>query len=143
MIQNSRLRQAANRVAMDLRLAQSEGLKKQQDVVVAFDTGTNGYKIAGLSDPDHSGMPYTVQLDEYGPRVELLLVYFNGTESVTFNRYGSPSNRGIITIANATDQIIVAVENGTGAITLLNTMKRGALPGHPLIPSGIPSPGFR
>jgi type II secretory pathway pseudopilin PulG len=63
-IQIAALDDAVKRVACDLRLAQANAIKKQQQQNVTFDVTNNRYELVGMPNPDHPAASYIVSLTE-------------------------------------------------------------------------------
>jgi len=118
---NDRVRRSADRLAMDLRLAQSEAIKQQQTVTVTFDTVKDLYTLSGLSPDSQGATTRTVTLgSESSYQTELDVVEFaaTGLSAVTFDSFGTPDSGGTIALLSGSILCTVSVDSVTGQPTV-------------------------
>jgi len=119
VVQNDRLRRAAQKVAMDIRLAQSEAIKQQAKVGVEFSLDADAYRLVGLSVAKNGTTKYEVYLGaDPSYRTSLTDAEFNGRLDVAFDRFGSPDSGGSVTLGIGRLQIVLTVDAGTGRVTI-------------------------
>jgi prepilin-type N-terminal cleavage/methylation domain-containing protein len=117
-IQNYQLTLAARRVASDLAWAQASANGNSASVTVTFDVTGGTYQLSGVSDPDHTGQNYTVDLTADPYRVTLASASFGNATSITFNGYGIPGQGGSVVVSSGTVQRTVSLDAATGQITI-------------------------
>lgn len=113
---------AANRVAADLNLARRTAVSSGKPQVVNFTLVTSVYAMPGVTDIDHPGQTYSVDLTSTRYAVTLSSINFgaSGTAtSITFDMYGRPDYGGSVTIQTGTQTRVVNVDADTGRATVL------------------------
>lgn len=131
-LERDRVRRSASKLAMDLRLAQSEATRQQKGVAVKFSTQYDSYRLVGLAPGADGSTGYKVHLgadDDYRTCIDT--VTFGNRLDVTFDRYGTPDNGGTVVLGIQQTRITVTVDAGTGRTTV------GDL-GH--VPEDLPPP---
>lgn len=109
-----RVEAAARRVVSDLELVQRRARVRSAALTVEFDLGVAGYRVAGLTDPDHPQQDYRVSLAEPPYEVEQLKVDLNGASEITYDGYGQPNRGGSIAVRAGDTEIAVIVDATTG-----------------------------
>jgi len=117
--QNGTADLAARRLAADLRLAQAQAIQAQQQQSVVIDADGGSYTMVGMAHPDHPARPFVVLLGEppYNG-VRITAVNLGGPRILTFDRFGSPSAPGTITVTAANRTRSVRVSAGAGRISV-------------------------
>lgn len=134
-LERDRVRRSANKLTMDLRLAQSEAIRQQQDVVVGFNTDYDAYQVTGLAPGPDKSTDFEVHLGaDPDYRTCIDAVTFGKRLDVTFDRYGAPDNGGTVVLGIRQTRITVTVDAGTGRTTV------GDL-GH--VPDDLPPPTMK
>lgn len=117
-IQNATLDQMSRRVAMDLRVAQSNAIRLQRQQDVLYETVANRYTLAGMTHPDRRTQAYVISITELsGGSVQLSSANFNGS-TCSFDRYGSPLVPGTVVLSLGIQTKTVRVAAGSGRITI-------------------------
>lgn len=116
---NDRVRRAGERVAMDLRLAQSEAIKQQTIVTVTFDATNDSYTLTGLS-PDSTGATTrTVNLaSDSSYRSHVSDVDFDNGSVLKFDSFGVPDNGGTFVLSVGRMFCTITVDAATGRPTV-------------------------
>ena len=120
-LERDRVRRSASKLAMDLRLAQSEAVRQQDGVAVKFSTQYDSYRLVGLAPGADGSTGYQVHLgadDDYRTCIDE--VRFGDRLDVTFDRYGAPDNAGAVVLGIRQTRITVTVDPGTGRTTVGN-----------------------
>jgi prepilin-type N-terminal cleavage/methylation domain-containing protein len=121
---------AINKVVADVGYAQSEALRGQAPVTVAFSQSTQRYTLTGnsgtLTDPVTKA-PYVVDLRDVTGAHELEISYvdFGATASLGFNSVGEPVKGGTNTPISNDSR--VTVQNGRFAYTMEITPLTGKI----------------
>ena len=118
-LERDRVRRSANKLTMDLRLAQSEAIRQQQGVAVKFSTDYDSYRLVGLAPGAGGSTGYEVHLgadDDYRTCIDE--ARFGKRLDVTFDRYGAPDNGGTVVLGIRRTRITVTVDAGTGRATV-------------------------
>ena len=104
---------AARRIVVDLKLAQREAKVTSSTQTVQF-TNDNAYELVGMPHPDHSGLPYKVDLGDepYGTRD--VSADFGGDSEIIFDMYGMPDSGGSVVIRVGNHLKTVSVDPDTG-----------------------------
>ena len=92
---------AARRIASDLELAQSRA-----------------YQLAGIADLNHPDQPYTVRLADPPYFAVLKSVNFAGSNTISFDGYGQPTNPGAIILGVGVEQRTITVDPSSGQATI-------------------------
>ena len=98
-----RVESAAVRLKRDLELARQTAVTRSTSCSLDFTTAT-AYTISNLESLDHVGLPYSVDLAGPPHGVQVTSVDFSGTNTVTFNGYGTPSSDGTVVLRAGTHQ---------------------------------------
>ncbi|MCH7702901.1 MAG: GspH/FimT family pseudopilin [Planctomycetes bacterium] len=120
-VNNDRVRRSADRLAMDLRLAQSEAIKQQAVVTISFDTTQDTYTLTNLSPDSQGATERTVALGSdsyYRTSVAGVVFPVKGLKSVSFDSFGSPDSGGTITLASGRITCTITVDSVTGRPTV-------------------------
>jgi len=94
----NRVEAAARRVAADLSLARQRARMASASQSVVFDAAGNSYRLPGLSDPDHPGSEYVVQLGAAPYEATLHRIDLGNDSLITFDAYGVPDKFGSVTV---------------------------------------------
>ena len=120
-ITHHRAKAAALRIGSDLQRAQRAARLAGASRSVVFDVAANRYSLPGLTDPDHPGQAFTVDLAATGYPASLLSVSLgpSGTStSITFDMYGRPDAGGSITLRSGGDQRTIQIDPLSGRVTV-------------------------
>jgi type II secretion system protein H len=109
---------AARRIVSDLRLAQSCAKAASASRTVSFAPATEQYQLLNVPAPDGAAGDYTVILSAEPYRANLVSASFNTSTQVVFNGWGLPNNGGTIVVAVGSQQRTVAVDAGTGRVSI-------------------------
>ena len=120
------IRSAANMIAADIEYARSMAISRGQNYSVQFDKDTDSYQIvdqtgAVIQHPVKKGFTYIVNFQNESRlnRVDITSVNFNGTQIVTFDCLGSPSNTstGSVNLQAGGITTTITVEPVTGFVS--------------------------
>ncbi len=120
----NRASQAANRIALDLALAQQRARSTSASQTVTFNTASHNYTLNGMPDPDHPAGDYVVELSREPYAASIVTVEFKtGSESagdpdLVFDGYGKPDSGGAVTITVGTYVKTISVDAITGKATI-------------------------
>lgn len=108
---------AGQRVASDVALAQSAAKTTSAGQSIVFTLATSSYTLpsyqAPLNGPTQS--TYTVNLASDPYQATLVSAAFNGSTTLTYNRFGLPSSGGSVVLQVGTSQLVtVTVDPNTG-----------------------------
>jgi prepilin-type N-terminal cleavage/methylation domain-containing protein len=114
-----RVESAAVRLKRDLELARQMSVTKSTDFSLEFTTATS-YRIPNVDSLDHVGQMYQIDLARPPHSVLVTSVDFGGTNTVTFNGYGTPSTDGSVVLRAGTHQREVGLsDQGIVSVTRL------------------------
>jgi prepilin-type N-terminal cleavage/methylation domain-containing protein len=111
-----RVESAALRLKNDLHLARKSAITTSAECSLEFVTGTS-YTLSNMDSLDHSGQPYTVDLNHPPYGVQVTSVDFGGASVVRFNGYGLPSCSGSATLQAGNHRRQIAFDN-QGNVTI-------------------------
>lgn len=97
-LREQRLDSAESRIRADLALAQRRARYLGAAQTLSFVPATNGYSIAGMTDPDHAGVTYSVKLADEPYGVTLVSANIGGDGDLVFDGHGAPDTAGAIVI---------------------------------------------
>lgn len=117
-IERYRLEMAANRVAGDIRLAQSLARARGATATISFATSSSTYAIAGLTSTDRVGEAFGVDLSREPFGVKILSVDFAGTNTLTIKGFGTPASGGTVRLTRGTLSTVVSVASGSGEVSV-------------------------
>ncbi len=118
-IENDRVRRAATRLAVDIRLAQSEAIQQQDTVRVLFAPVADAYRIEQLSTAADGTTSIEVYLGaDADYRTAIAAADFGGRNGFSFDRYGVPNAGGTVTLGSRRLRSTVTVDAGTGQVTI-------------------------
>ena len=109
---------AAKRIASDLELAQSRAYSRNASQSAVFSIATNSYQLAGIADLNHPNQPYTVNLADPPYFAVLKSVSFAGSNTISFDGYGQPTNPGSITLVAGVEKRTITVDLSSGQATI-------------------------
>ena len=96
-IAGQRVDAAARRVVVDLQLAQRHAKMTGATQTMHFD-GYGAYELVGMPHPDHSGLPYKVDLGDEPYGATDVSADFGGDNEIVFDMYGMPDSGGSVVI---------------------------------------------
>jgi prepilin-type N-terminal cleavage/methylation domain-containing protein len=117
-IRNDRLRRSAARLAMDVRLAQTEAIKTQRYVTVQYNVGKSVYQTIYSSDGatvPTTGIVYVGRDRPY--RATLVSADFAGDPEAVFDRFGVPRAAGSVVLGLDDIQVTVTLDPTSGRVT--------------------------
>jgi len=109
-----RVEAAARRLVSDLELVQRRARVGSAALTIEFDLGGAGYRVAGLTDPDHPQQDYRVSLAEAPYEVGLRRVDLDGSAELTFDGFGQPDRGGAVVVGAGGMEVEVIVDAITG-----------------------------
>ncbi len=112
--QDYQIGMAAQRIVSDLALAQNRANYGSTSVTLTFNTTSNSYQIAGMTDPDRPTQTYTVNLNVEPYRSTLVSASFGGSNQITFDGYGTPTQGGTVIITSGAQQHTITVDPTSG-----------------------------
>ncbi len=129
ILAEQRATSAANRIAMDLAMAQRRA--KFSSTTQSFDFNLLGdfYSIGGMQDPDHPANPYVILLADEPYLAEFVSVDFGGDAKLIFDGYGVPDTAGSVVIRSGTREKEILLKAQTGRVVVLDYS-----PGPPQLP---------
>jgi prepilin-type N-terminal cleavage/methylation domain-containing protein len=118
-ISHDRVRRAADRLAADIYLAQSEAIKQQANVTITFDADNEKYTLSNLSPDSKGATTREVSLGSSEAGACLVIgVDFGGGKALVFNAYGIPASAGSVTLGTAYVTCAVSVDAVLGKVTI-------------------------
>jgi len=105
---------AARRIASDIELLQSRAYSRNATHSAVFSVVSNSYLLAGILDPDHPNLPYTVRLADPPYFAVLKSANFAGSNALAFDAYGQPASAGVVVISVGSEQRTISVELSSG-----------------------------
>ena len=109
---------AARRIANDLELTQSRAYSRNATQSAVFSIASNSYQLAGIADLNHPNQPYTVKLADPPYFAVLKSVNFAGSNTVSFDGYGQPTNPGVIILVVGVEQRTITVDPSSAQATI-------------------------
>lgn len=110
-----RVEAAANRLAMDLRMAREHAKLKSTSQEVKFYETLSSYEVGGVANLDHPAERYVVDLSAEPYRVVIAEVALKGgATSVNFDAFGVPDVHGSIVIRMGQHQRTVSWDSQNG-----------------------------
>ena len=112
---------AADRIAGDVIYARQVAITSGSPTTVTFDVGTNSYSMTGVTDPNHPGQAYLVDLDNtpYPAVLDTVSLGLGGLgNAVTFDIFGRPDYGGSITVDSGGEQETVDIDPDHGRATV-------------------------
>jgi len=114
---------AARIIAADLQYAQNVAMTRQSPVTVQFDTPGDSYSLSNASGPLKHPMTqadYVVDFQskrEFG-QLDIVTVYFEGSQIVVFDELGSPDRGGYVTVQGGPEVYRIDIAPVTGTVTV-------------------------
>ncbi len=108
---------ASRRISRELTMLRETARAASASRTITFVPLAHAYIIAGVSDLDHSGRDYRVDLDERPYQVTLVSADFNGDASLIFDGYGVPDGGGTVVIATGYQTRTITYDEKTGEAT--------------------------
>jgi len=109
---------AAKRIKADLQWSRQHAMSSSAAVLIQFDTASNSYTIPAISDPDHAGQTYTVDLTQYPYCSTLVSAACGGDSDLSLSRYGQPDSTAVITVQSGKYTQTVTVNAATGGVSI-------------------------
>lgn len=113
-LQLTQVDRGANRIVADLARAQAAAYNASGSRTVTFTVSASQYALAGIADPNHPATTYTVKLGDSPYSCRLVSVDLQGSQQITFNRFGYPDRGGTIIVAVGSVQRTIVVDSITG-----------------------------
>ena len=116
--------QAANRIALDIALAQQRARATSASQTVSFQAAGHKYTLVAMPDPDHPTGDYVVELSREPYLASIVTVEFKATSEVAgdpnlvFDAYGKPDSGGSVTITVGSHVKTITVDADTGKATI-------------------------
>jgi prepilin-type N-terminal cleavage/methylation domain-containing protein len=126
-----RVEAAANRIIVDLALAQRQARLTGTSQEVKFDITRNTYRLANFADPDHAGVAYEAALWDQPYQTSIISAEFDGDAILAFDAYGAPDSGGTVVVRAGDRQITINVDAFTG---------RASVTGFQVVPGAIIDP---
>lgn len=118
-MQSQRIKQAATRIVADLSRAQEAAYNTSTAKVVTFTVGSSQYLVSGVTPLDRRSGPYLVTLSDHPYSCTLVSVWGQtGTQTITFDGFGSPDKGGNIILASGSYRKTIVVDPGTGTAVI-------------------------
>lgn len=124
---------AANRIAIDLAMAQRRAKFSSTTQTFKLDLNNNDYSLIDMQDPDHPTNPYVVTLSDEPYLAEIVSLDLGGATKIVFDGYGVPDTDGTITIRSGNRQKKITLDGQTGRVTITDDV----IPNPPQIPEEI------
>lgn len=118
-----RAESAAHRLKADLELARHHARLTSTTQSLTF-SGT-AYSLSSQTALDNANNDYIVDLAESPYELATVTADFNGTQSVSFDGYGTPSSAGAVTLTSQGHRCTVSLDGVTGHVTITSLHTRG------------------
>lgn len=112
-----RVEAAANRIVVDLALAQRRARTTNASQTVRFTPATHGYTLIGMPHPDQPSSTYRVLLSEEPYRASMDSADFGADLDIIFDVFGIPDSGGWVIISVGDHTRTVTVDARTGRAT--------------------------
>jgi Tfp pilus assembly protein FimT len=114
-----RVESAARHVAADLRYARQHAVTAGTTQSVVFTPASDTYDLPGMTDINHSGQPFTVDLTTTSYPASLVSASFGaGGSTVVFDTYGRPDNGGTVVVQVGSEQRAVTIDGVSGRVSV-------------------------
>jgi prepilin-type N-terminal cleavage/methylation domain-containing protein len=113
-----RLDAAAIRIVADLSMAQQQARTTSASQTLEFVLADHAYRFPGVTDIDHPGSVYQVQLSAEPYQAALVSADFGGDAVIIFDGYGNPDSGGSVVIQVGDEQRTITVDAQTGRATV-------------------------
>ena len=114
IIARRRVDGAANRVALDLNLAQRYARLSSATQTLSFDVAGHSYTLVGRAHLDHPTASYQVELDEQPYEVQIVSADFGGDAEIEFDGYGMPDSGGTIVVGIGSEERTISLDPDNG-----------------------------
>jgi len=120
----NRASQAANRIALDIALAQQRARSTSASQPITFNAASHKYTLVGMPDPDHPTGDYVVVLSREPYVASIVTLGFMATSedasdpNLIFDAYGKPDSGGSVTIKVGSHVKTITVDADTGKATI-------------------------
>ena len=109
---------AAQRIAIDLALAQSVAKTSTKGQTIIFNLAANTYQMNNVAASDSAAATYLVDLSAPPYQARLISVSFAGAAQATFDRYGMPGAAGTVVIQAGDVQKTIVLDANSGKATV-------------------------
>ena len=110
---------AARRILADLAWAQARARITSSTQTVSLNLSASQYQLVGVSDPDHAGSTYAVDLTASPYRAKLVSASAaDANGNIVFDGYGTPATSGSIVVQSGDFQYTVLINAGSGSLTI-------------------------
>lgn len=115
---------AARLITADLEYAQNMAITHQEPVTVTFSVSSESYTLSNTSGPLIHPMTktaYTIALaSQQGfSGLDIVSANFGGSDTVSFDEIGTPSNAGSVTVQSGASRYRIDVAAATGRVTVV------------------------
>ena len=112
-----RLDAAARRIVSDFAAAQARArvTSSRQTITFTVPPAGSSYQIVGMSDPDRTGLTYTVNLADTSYQATLVSVNLGGDATLVYDGYGNPDSSGTIVVQSGSYTKTITIDPNTGA----------------------------
>lgn len=111
---HQRLEGVASRIEADLALAAREARYGSATTQVSFDVASHEYSMTGVTDPDHTGSLYSVDVSQEPYYARIKTANFGGDAVVRFDGYGAPDTGGVAVVEVGNWRKTVTLDAGSG-----------------------------
>ena len=109
---------AARRIKTDLEFLRHQARRAGSSKSIVFNTSTHSYKLAGVSDLNHPGQDYEVQLTRLPYNATLHQVNCGGDTQLSIDGFGKPDSGATIVVVSGGYSRTVSLEPNAGAATI-------------------------
>ncbi|MDA0835337.1 MAG: prepilin-type N-terminal cleavage/methylation domain-containing protein [Planctomycetota bacterium] len=113
-----RVNSAARRIQYDISLARQHAISSSSTRTIQFTLGSSTYWIAGLSDLNHPGQSYSVDLTASPYSCLLSSAALGGDTILSFDMHGQPDSGGTVTVQCGDVNQTVTINSDTGQATI-------------------------
>jgi prepilin-type N-terminal cleavage/methylation domain-containing protein len=118
-----RVESAARRVKADIDHARQRARLTSAAQTIAFASAT--YTLAGVKGLDHAYVTYSVNLRQSPYSLDSAAANFGGTQTLSFDGYGTPTSGGTVVLTAKAHQCTVTVDGTTGITTMTSNHPGG------------------
>ncbi|MFT3785695.1 MAG: GspH/FimT family pseudopilin [Tepidisphaeraceae bacterium] len=109
-----RVDSAAQRIVNDFEYARTQAMSRSRAQLVVFDLTAEAYVLPNVEGLSAQSESYRVKLGADPYRVDLASASFGGSNAVTFDLFGKPSNSGTVVVQIGTTKRTISLSATTG-----------------------------